>query len=142
MFKIGDKVRGIGEHDFKDIDGYIGVIVARFCEDEPVWLVDFGKDFDAPKMLSENSLFFTTNGIDIRDNSTYYQASFGKMLNSKDKDERKKLRGKPFADCCVSVIELNKPDPVINNIIDIVANHFPSTGVIECNLAYQTRQAV
>lgn len=102
----------------------------------------FGKEVESPKMLSENSLFFTTNGIDIRDNATYYQASFGKMLNSKDKDERKKLRGKPFADCCISVIELYEPDPVINNIINIVAEHFPNTGVIECNLSYQTRQAV
>lgn len=102
----------------------------------------FGKELEAPKMLSENSLFFTTNGIDIRDNTTYYQASFGKMLNSKDKDERKMLRGKPFADCCISVVELNKPDPVLNNIINIVADNFPSTGVIECNLTYQTRQSV
>lgn len=102
----------------------------------------FGKELEAPKMLSENSLFFTTNGIDIRDNTTYYQASFGKMLNSKDKDERKKLRGKPFADCCISVIELKQPDPVLNNIINIVAEHFPNTGVIECNLTYQTRQSI
>lgn len=102
----------------------------------------FGKEFESPKMLSENSLFFTTNGIDVRDNTTYYQASFGKMLNSKDKDARKMLRGKPFADCCISVIELNTPDPVINNIVNIVAEHFPNTGVIECNLAYQTRQSV
>lgn len=102
----------------------------------------FGKEIEPPKMLSENSLFFTTNGIDIRDNSTYYQASFGKMIGGKDKDERKKLRGKPYADCCISVIELNEPDPVLNNIMNIVAEHFPTTGVIECNLAYQTRQSV
>lgn len=102
----------------------------------------FGKELEAPKMLSENSLFFTTNGIDIRSNTTYYQASFGKMLNSKDKDERKKLRGKPFADCCITVVELKQPDPVINNMINIVADNFPSTGVIECNLTYQTRQTV
>lgn len=102
----------------------------------------FGKELEGPKMLSENSLFFTTNGIDIRDNTTYYQASFGKMLNSKDKEERKGLRGKPFADCCVSVIELKEPDPVINNLINIVADNFPNTGVIECNLTYQMRQGV
>jgi hypothetical protein len=35
MFKIGDKVRGIGKHDFKNIDGYIGVIVARLCKNVP-----------------------------------------------------------------------------------------------------------
>ena len=46
MFKIGDKVRGIGEHDFMDIEGYIGVIVARTGTNEPIWLVDFGKAFD------------------------------------------------------------------------------------------------
>lgn len=102
----------------------------------------FGRDVEAPKMLSENSLFFTTNGIDIRDNATYYQASFGKMLNGKDKEERKSLRGKPFADCCISVIELNEPDPVLNNIMNIVADNFHSTGVVECNLAYQTRQSI
>ena len=102
----------------------------------------FGKAIEAPKMLSENSLFFTTNGIDVRTNTTYYQASFGKMMNGKDKAERKMLRGKPFADCCISVIDLKTPDPVINNLINIVAEHFPSTGVIECNLAYQTRQAI
>lgn len=102
----------------------------------------FGKEVEAPKMLSENSLFFTTNGIDVRDNNTYYQASFGKALSGKDKNERKKLRGKPFADCCISVVSLFQPDPVINNIINIVADNFPSTGVIECNLSYQTRQAV
>lgn len=102
----------------------------------------FGKELEAPKMLSENSLFFTTNGIDIRDNTTYYQASFGKMISGKDKEERKMLRGKPFADCCISVVELNEPDPVLNNIMSIVADNFPNTGVIECNLTYQTRQSV
>lgn len=102
----------------------------------------FGKEHESPKMLSENSLFFTTNGIDIRNSTTYYQASFGKMLNGKDKDERRKLRGKPFADCCVSVVELKEPNPVINNIINIVTEHFPITGVVECNLSYQTRQSI
>lgn len=102
----------------------------------------FGKEVEAPKMLSENSLFFTTNGIDIRDNNTYYQASFGKAISGKDKNERRKLRGKPFSDCCISVVNLFTPDPVVNNIIGIVADNFPSSGVIECNLTYQNRQAV
>lgn len=102
----------------------------------------FGKEHEAPKMLSENSLFFTTNGIDVRDNTTYYQASFGKSLGGKDKHERKMLRGKPFSDCCISVVNLNTSDAVTNNIMNIVADNFPSTGVVECNLSYQTRQAV
>lgn len=102
----------------------------------------FNDTNEAPKMLSENSLFFTTNGIDTRNNNTYFQASFGKMLNGKDKAEKRKLRGKPFADCCVSVIELNKPDPLINNLITVVADTFPNSGVIECNLSYQTRKSV
>lgn len=104
--------------------------------------VDSVVEAQAPAMLSENSLFFSTNGIDTRDGSTYYQASFGKSLSGKDKEERKKLRGKPFSDCCISVTRLFVPDPVINNIINIVADNFPSTGVIECNLAYQTRKSV
>src|SRR5699024_3637834 len=73
-------------------------------------------DVEASKMLSENSLFFTTNGIDIRENTTYYQASFAKAATGKDKAERKMLRGKPFSDCCLSVVKLHEPDPVINSI--------------------------
>ena len=103
---------------------------------------DVTEDVEASKMLSENSLFFTTNGIDIRENTTYYQASFGKAATGKDKAERKMLRGKPFSDCCISVVKLFEPDPVINSIINLTADNFPNTGVIECNLSYQTRKSV
>lgn len=139
-FIASNEIRNVVIKTDKNVDDDLNVGDEYFNIDTPNEY--FGKEVEAPKMLSENSLFFTTNGIDIRDNNTYYQASFGKALSGKDKNERKKLRGKPFADCCISVINLFKPDPVINNIINIVADNFPSTGVIECNLSYQTRQSV
>lgn len=99
-------------------------------------------DTTAARLLSESSLFFTTNGISNVDNNVYFQATFGKKMASKDKDERRSMRGKPFSDACISVVKLHKPDPVVNRLMDIITTHMPETGVYECDLQFQTRDVV
>lgn len=46
MFKIGDKVRGIGEYGGRDINDRIGVVAAQSEYRKHVWLIDFGKGFE------------------------------------------------------------------------------------------------
>lgn len=113
-------------------------IVINLASPQDYWQIERSP----PKMLCENSLFFTTNGIDVLEPTVYYQASFGKKLASKDKDEKKSFRGKPFADCCISVVCLKEEEPVINSIIATTHGNFHDTGVIECDLSYISREAV
>lgn len=102
----------------------------------------FSVEESASKMLSEACLFFTTNGITTTHQKRYYQGSFGERLKSKKNDEKKIFRGKPFADVCLSVVELNKPDLIINNLVNIFSNSFLETGVVELKLNYQTKASV
>lgn len=102
----------------------------------------FGVEATASKMFSESCLFFTTNGLATEYTSRYYQGSFGEKLKSRKSDEKKIFRGKPFADACISVIELKEPDIIVNSLINVVNSTFKETGVVEMNLSYQTRDTI
>lgn len=96
----------------------------------------------APLMLCENSLFFANNGTDQFIDGFYYQASFGAKLTSLSKEDKRAVRGKPFADCCVSVVKLNEPEPIVGKLVKTVTSNITETGIYECDLSYLTRSSV
>lgn len=97
----------------------------------------FGKAISAPVMLGENQLYFSTNQWVGSEHNTYYQATSGKANtgSGEKKKDPKRLRGKPMPDDSLSVVRLNEPCMVLNNLINMVSHGFKQTGLIEANLS-------
>lgn len=102
----------------------------------------FGCTLNASKMLTESNLFMVTDRKNYHDNTWYFQSSFGSMNSSLSPDEKRELRGKPFADLCISVVKLNQPDILINKLGEIATNIFTNSGVVDFNLKHVTRNNI
>lgn len=102
----------------------------------------FSTELVSSKMLTESNLFVVTDKENYSLDTWYYQASFGGMMSASSPDEKRELRGKPFADFCISVVKLNKPDSLINKLGEIATNIFTGMGVVDFNLKHVTRDVI
>lgn len=94
------------------------------------------------KMFTEECLFTVTNAMIPLNAKRFFMGSFGEKLKSVKSDKKKQFRGKPFADVCTAVIELDSSPVLINALISTVNDKFTDTGVIEFKLNYQTRDVI
>lgn len=102
----------------------------------------FGTNLISSKMLTESNLFMVTDKGAYHADTWYHQASFGNMVKSLSPEEKRELRGKPFADLCISVVRLNQPDTLINKLGEIATNIFTGAGVVDFNLKHVTRDSI